>query len=195
MVEDDDNEATPTAPPRSGPGMLQMAFMGIGIFVLVVAAQVAVPGINRWLYGDPNAAPAAAVTDEEQQTEELADEPEAQAEGEVDFSKLDPPIYTPLDPPLVVSLASSDGSSHFLQMSVQAMARDQHAIDAIKTHAPALRNSFLFLVATHTVDDLASLQGKENLRSEMREEARAVLQRNTGKPALEELYFTSFVIQ
>jgi flagellar protein FliL len=194
MVDDNaDTDEGTVEPAASGGSLLRTGLTGIGLFAVVLAAQVAAPPINRMLYGDPSALQLAVADGAEQAAEDAVDEPTPAPQP--DPVNLDPPIYAPLDPPLVVSLASADGGNHYLQMSVQAMARDQKSIDAIKTHAPALRNNFLFLIATHSVENLSSLEGKEQLRAEMREEARTVLVRNTGDPALEELYFTSFVIQ
>ena len=82
-----------------------------------------------------------------------------------------------------------------LGLSVQAMARNQDAIDDIRAHAPALRNSFLFLISDWTYEDIATLEGKERLRAEMLNGAKAILQANTGNPSIEEIYFTSLVVQ
>lgn len=166
-------------------GIKSMLVPGIGIFALVLIAQIVAPPINRMLYGDPAAAVGEAAGEEETAPEEEV----------VDLAELDPAIYTPLDPPLVVSIGDAAGASRFLQLSVQAMARSQDAIDEIRNHAPALRNSFLFLISNWTYEDIASLEGKEKLRAEMLEEARAILQANTGEPSVEELYFTSLVVQ
>jgi len=186
-MADNETEGQAAESTAQGGGIKSMLVPGIGIFVLVLIAQIAAPPINRMLYGDPNA-PAEELLDEEGMG--------AEAEGEaVNLAELDPAIYTPLDPPLVVSIGDASGGSRFVQLSVQAMARSQDAIDEIRTHAPALRNSFLFLISNWTYEDISSLEGKEQLRAEMLEEARAILQANTGEPSVEELYFTSLVVQ
>ena len=184
MAENETDDQAPVAQAEGG-GIKGMLVPGIGIFALVLIAQIVAPPINRMLYGDPSAA-----------VEEPLDEDGMPLEEEVvDLAELDPAIYTPLDPPLVVSIGDVAGGSRFLQLSVQAMARSQDAIDEIRNHAPALRNSFLFLISNWTYEDISSLEGKEKLRAEMLEEARAILQANTGEPSVEELYFTSLVVQ
>ena len=95
----------------------------------------------------------------------------------------------------MVNFQGEDGSTRYLQMTVQAMARDQQVIDAIKTHAPAIRNNFLMIIGNRDYEGLGSVEGKERLRAEMLEEARAILKSNTGEPGIEEIYFTSFVMQ
>jgi flagellar FliL protein len=101
----------------------------------------------------------------------------------------------PLDPPFVVSFAEQGGGSRFLQLTLQAMTRNAKTIDRVKQHAPAIRNAFLFLISSYKVEDLATLEGKEKLRAAMLVAANDILDQNTGDPGIEELYFTSLVIQ
>ena len=169
---------------KGGVGMKKMAIIGVGIFVILVAAQVAVPPLNDMLYGGGD-----------QEVEELEEGEEVAGMDGVDPSELEPAIYTPLDPPLIVSLTDAMGASRFLQLSVQAMSRSQDSIEEIRNHAPALRNSFLFLISDWTYEDLAAQEGKEKLRAEMLAEAQSIMTANTGEPSVEELYFTSLVIQ
>jgi flagellar FliL protein len=120
---------------------------------------------------------------------------EEHAEGEVELAALAPAIYAPMEPPFVVSFADDELGTRFLQLTLQAMARDEESIEAIKQHAPALRNAFLFLISNYDVDELATVAGKEKLRAEMLETAQDIMVKNAGSPSIEELYFTSLVIQ
>ena len=169
---------------KGGVGMAKMVIIGVGIFVILVAAQVAVPPLNDMLYGG-----GGEEVEETEEGEEMA------GTGAVDPSQLEPAIYTPLDPPLIVSLTDAMGAARFLQLSVQAMSRSQDSIEEIRNHAPALRNSFLFLISDWTYEDLVAQEGKEQLRAEMLAEAQSIMMANTGEPSVEELYFTSLVIQ
>jgi flagellar FliL protein len=166
-------------------GMMKMVISGLGIFVLVLAAAVIAPLINNAIYGPPQAVMPAAEGGSKGTGEESMPDPSA----------LEPALYQPLEPPLVINFEAEDGSTRYLQMSVQVMARDQAVIDAVKTHAPAIRNNFLFIIGNRDYASLATVEGKEKLRAEMLDETRAILQRNTGSPGVEEIYFTSFVMQ
>jgi flagellar basal body-associated protein FliL len=53
----------------------------------------------------------------------------------------------------------------------------------------------LFLISNYTYEDIATVAGKEQLRAAMLSEAQAIMKRNTGSPQIEEIYFTSFVVQ
>jgi flagellar protein FliL len=174
-------------------GPMALVIVGaIALFVAVLGAQVAAPLLTKMIAGDPNA-PAEEVSEDEELLA-LADVPAEEVAEESD-EPIGPAIYVPLDPPFVVSFSDEGGGSRFLQLTLQAMARSEHTIEAVKTHAPAIRNSFLFLISAYKVEDLATLEGKEKLRAAMLVAANEIMEKNTGEPGIEELYFTSLVIQ
>jgi len=176
-------------------GPVTLVIVGaIALFVAVLGAQVAAPILTKMIAGDPNA-PADDVAAEGEEQLALADEPADDPAAAESDKPLAPAIYVPLDPPFVVSFSDGAGDARFLQLTLQAMARDEHTIEAVKTHAPAIRNSFLFLISGYKVEDLATLAGKEKLRAAMLVAANDILEKNTGKASIEELYFTSLVIQ
>jgi flagellar protein FliL len=176
---------------RKPAGPITLVIVGaVGVFVAVLGAQVAAPILTKMIEGDPSARSAEPELSEEEQLA-LA-EPEAPVEA---AGPLKPAIYAPLDPPFVVSFTDDNGDTRFLQLTLQAMARNEHTIAAIKTHAPALRNAFLFLISGYKVEDLATLEGKEKLRAAMLGSANEIMEKNTGEPGIEELFFTSLVIQ
>jgi flagellar FliL protein len=187
--EADEDEETPKAVKKKSDFVRLVIPGAIAIFIAVLGAQVAAPLLTQMIAGEPGAAGEQRGNEEDE--EEYFDD---ELPGNV-VAAIAPAIYVPLDPPLVVSFADKDAGTRFLQLTLQAMARDQRSIDAVKQHSPALRNAFLFLLSGRSVDDLMSLAGKEALRAEMTAKAQEILEINTGKPGIEELYFTSFVVQ
>ena len=179
MAEDGETEGAPEE--KSG-GMMQKLTTAVGLFVLVLVAQIVAPFINNAIHGPP-----VVVSSE-------SGEGEA-AEEEIPPEDLAEAIYTPLDPPLVINFEGSGGQTRFLQLTLQAMARDQATIDAVKNHAPAIRNNFLFLISNADYGSLGSVQGKEDLRAQLLAEAQAILKRNGSPSEVEGIYFTSFVMQ
>lgn len=105
------------------------------------------------------------------------------------------PLYTGLHPPLVVSFKGSDGTSHYMQMTMEVMARDQKTIDAVKQHTPVIRNALILLYGNVDYASLATREGKEKLLAEGLSEIQGVMTRQTGAPGVEALYFTSLIIQ
>ncbi len=188
--EDDGDESPKKAKKASGP--VRLIIVGaVALFVAVLGAQVAAPLLTQMISGGKS--PAAKSSDDEEQlasAEPAADGAEAQPDV-----PLEPALYTPLDPPFVVSFNDKAGDTRFVQLTLQAMARKQKTIDAIKQHSPAIRNAFLFLISGYKVEDLETVQGKEKLRKEMLAAANDILVKNTGSADMEDLYFTSLVIQ
>ena len=77
-----------------------------------------------------------------------------------------PPIFFTLDP-FVVNLAGE--VQHYLQVGIDLKIADEHVKDQIKAHLPEIRNGVLLLLSSKQVDDLSTLEGKNQLRAEIRE--------------------------
>ncbi len=102
--------------------------------------------------------------------------------------------YVPLDPPFVVNfIANTD--IRFLQITVEAGTREAGAVEQIKEHRPAIRNSLVMLFSSQDPFTLNTREGKERLRAETLAEIQKVLKEETGKAVVESVFFTSFVMQ
>ena len=107
-----------------------------------------------------------------------------------------PLSYVPLDPPFVVNFNSdTDADVRFLQVSVELGTRDPAVADSIKEHRPAIRNNLVMLFSSQDPQALNTRDGKEKLRDETLSEVQKVLKRETGSPGVENVFFTSFVMQ
>ncbi|HZF28078.1 MAG TPA: flagellar basal body-associated FliL family protein [Gammaproteobacteria bacterium] len=199
-VRDDDDEDGDDKKKSKGAkkpaGPMKLVIVGaVAVFVAVLGAQVAAPLLTQMISG--KGAAHQATGEEAADGEQAADEP-ADEEKPIELAaaeKAEPALYVPLDPPFVVSFEGANGETRFVQLTLQAMARNEKTIDAVKQHAPAIRNSFLFLISGYKVEDLATLKGKEKLRADMLVAANEIMEKNTGSAGIEELYFTSLVIQ
>lgn len=177
MSEQEQGAETGSAEPVKSGGIGRMLLQGVGIFVIVVAANL-VSGMFT------HESPAAgAGGDASQGVDAVATE-----------ADLPPPIYASLGDPMVVNF-NDNGQLRFLQVSVDVMAREHDAIDNVGKNLPILRNNLLLMFGNFDYKFLASLEGKEKMRSDALAEVRSVLARITGEPGIEDLYFTSFVIQ
>jgi flagellar FliL protein len=120
---------------------------------------------------------------------------EAGADGAAPATPAAEPIYAAIDPPFVVNFQAS-GHVRFLQIAVQAMSRDPATIELLKRHDPVIRNALLLLFAGRSYESLATREGKEALRRSALEELRKIVTEHGGDGAtLEDVYFTSFVMQ
>jgi flagellar FliL protein len=115
----------------------------------------------------------------------------AVAEDEADEPPL-PPNYIELKPSIVANL---NGGPKYIRCDVQLMTTDAERVDEITLHAAALRHEILLLLPDIDGESLTSHKGKEALRSRLLAALQGVLERTTGDPLVEDLYFTSFYVQ
>lgn len=102
--------------------------------------------------------------------------------------------YYALDPSIVVNF-QDDRAIRFLQVGISLMAYDPKAIEAAKAAEPRIRNALLLLFSGQKYETLATEQGKLELQKQALKQVQDILQQVSGKPGIEALYFTSFVIQ
>ena len=105
-----------------------------------------------------------------------------------------PLTYVTLEPELLGNI-DGPGRIRFVQVGVVLALRDPKVMEAVDRYNPVIRNDLIMLLSDKTYEELNSAQGKEATRQQMLETIRSVLERNTGVPGVESLYFTSFVMQ
>jgi flagellar FliL protein len=128
------------------------------------------------------------------------------AKPEIEVKKA---IYMKLSPAFVVNFEDSSTVS-YMQLEIQAMAREQDALDLINEHMPVIRNNILLLLSTQKYEEISTAAGKEKLRGEILASIQKVLDEETtaANPEAEkdadkstqsakvaEVYFTSFIMQ
>lgn len=103
-------------------------------------------------------------------------------------------VYLALDPPFVVNF-EDQGVVRFLQITVEVGTHDPLVLDAMKLHMPIVRNNLVMLFSSQDLKSVTSREAKEKLRADALAEIRKVLEEQTGDPGVENVYFTSFVMQ
>ena len=98
-------------------------------------------------------------------------------------------------PSFVATLQSSDGKRHYLQAFVEAKSRDQDVVDALTLHMPLIVARMNNLFAQQSFEELQTIEGKERLRKASTELVQNILQEKIGKPGVEMILFTNFVMQ
>ena len=158
---------------------------GIGIFVLSLGAVIVGGTINAKLHPMPD-----FKLDKDGKITAITAAGGSGGHGE-EGGKAS--LFYPIDPPLVVNF--EDGSAvRFLQISMSIMAHNQKALDSASQNMPLIRNDLLLLMSNRDYSSLMSRDGKEKLRLEALAAIRAV-QKKQGGEDVEDLLFTSFVVQ
>jgi flagellar FliL protein len=184
MATEEAEVAAATAEPKAGRNIGKTTGMMAGLFVLMIVSQLITPMLGCKIM--PGAMPACPVHEEAKAPKDTKDAKQGKPK--------EPPLYLAFDPPLVVSF-QDQASMRFLQVTVEVMGRSEETIVAVKTHMPVIRNNLLMLFGGKSLSDLANRDGKEQLRQDALKEVQRILKENTGKAGVEDLYFTSFVVQ
>jgi len=184
--------AKPGAVAEAKPAKAKKNGVSIVVLLVIVLLACAATGAATWFLVGRKAATTTATTEK---SAERGDSGEKAESGKPDgVKKPGQAEYLALDPAFVVNTADED-SQHYLQTDVQVMARNEAALDAVKTHMPRIRNNLLMLFGQQRTADIRDRAGRERLRAAALKEVQDVLQAETGKPGVEALYFTSFVTQ
>jgi len=124
--------------------------------------------------------------DEPAETEEVAEDTETPA---------GPALYQSLHPPLVVNFRDGLGEAHFMQITMEVMARDQNIINLVRDHTPVIRNSLILLYSSAVYEEVTTREGKERMLADGLAEIQRVVEEQTGESGVEAVYFTALVIQ
>lgn len=113
-----------------------------------------------------------------------SDEEEEEAPVEVGYFALKPSIVSNLS-----------GGPKYIRCDIQFMTKYASEIPRIELHAPALRHAILMLIAGRDGKQLQTREGKESLRKAALEASQTQLEELTGKPLVNDLYFTAYYVK
>lgn len=103
--------------------------------------------------------------------------------------------YTIEDPFTINFLTQSQQKVRFLQIRVAIKSRDPGFIETARHNQPMIQDALRKLFADQQYEDIATVAGREQLQKHAREQLAALLEREAGRDGLEEIYFTSFILQ
>ena len=119
----------------------------------------------------------------------LAEEEESEEEGKEEVAAIH---YYQLKPSLVANLLSG---GRYIRCDIQLMTRDEAMLEELKVHDAALRHTLLLLLSDQDGKKIKAADGKEALRKEALKQINQLLKEQTGKEAVESLFFTTFFVQ
>lgn len=160
--------------PLAGKGKLKLILIIVVALLLAVGLSV---GATWFLLSKGDAASSEA------EAEPAAAAPVRQAA-----------IYEALVPAFVVNF-NHQGRQRYMQVSMTLMSRDQAGLDALKVHMPLLRNNLVMLLSAQDFAVLSTPAGMEVLRQQITASVQALGQKEVGKPVIEQVLFTNFVLQ
>lgn len=101
--------------------------------------------------------------------------------------------YYPMEEPFTSNLKNSH---NFAQLSISiATYYDERVLENIREHETAIRSTILMTLAEQEVDALSTHQGKKKLQQLLTDAINNMLDEKTGFSGINNVYFTSFVVQ
>ena len=102
--------------------------------------------------------------------------------------------YVALDGPLVVNILTQE-SIHFLQITVEFKLKDPAKAATVTTHMAPIKDGLIMLLSDKTYFELQTIEGKQKLRSEALTTVQKILKQKSGDTTIENIFFTSLVVQ
>ena len=185
-------EQPPEKPKKRGGGIVGLAINGVGVFVLALGAVFIGGFLNAKLH--PTQELIQSADGKLMLKPPPEEKKEEKGEHEDKSGPAKPAMYFAFDPPLIVNFDDSQ-AVRFLQLQIEVLTRDEKYVEAVKLHQPVIRNNLLMLMNGRDYKMLMTREGKEALRVECLKEVQRILKKETGANGVEDLYFTSFVVQ
>jgi flagellar FliL protein len=153
------------------------------IIIIAIAALLLIGGgVAAWFF--------LSGGEEEENAEQAAQEQAAQEQevlvekGEVAYHDMSP-----------VFVANMVGKPRMLQVGLQVRTYYPALTEFLKHNDPALRHSILNLLSTQDGQALKTLEGKDQLREQIKEAINKLIDRYKGPGEVDEVLFSSFVMQ
>jgi flagellar protein FliL len=103
-------------------------------------------------------------------------------------------LYFDMSKPIVVDFPQGSAVKHG-RITVSILVEGAETIDVLKKNEPMIQNNLLMLIGSQDPANLNTHEGKEMLGKAMLDNVNAVLVKMAGKGQVEEIFFTSFVMQ
>jgi flagellar FliL protein len=116
------------------------------------------------------------------ETEEVVEEPDPEA------------IYFALNPKFKTNY-EVNGRPRLFQVAITLVTREQDVIDALGLHSPTIKSRLVILLSGQKYDELQTPEGREALRAECLAAVQKIMNDEIGKPGVEKVLFTDFVMQ
>ena len=209
MAEDNNQEEEKKSP-------IKLILMIVGGIVLLGAGL----GIGMFIGGDDWSDPSTEISqiiekkenpeaseEEPKEGEELAEEcaeEEKDADGNCPVGPKKIPKITPEQEIFATTYYEFPGnfttnlkdSKKFLQLSLGVSTQyDEQVMANVDSHQLSLRSEILTIMSTFSADDIAGREGKQKLADALKEGINEVLVKVEGFGGVENVHFTSFVLQ
>lgn len=98
-------------------------------------------------------------------------------------------------PYFIANFTGDKGSQRFLQVYVEVRTRDEAVKEELGKHMPLIVSQLQMLFSSQSLRDMQTAEGRLRLQVQATEMIQALLKEEMGKPGIETVLFTNFVMQ
>jgi len=180
MAEDiDDNDAEQAEEQTGGKKKKLILFGIIGIVLIVTVVLV------LWLFGGSSENESMVAPNDTSSSAAPSSSPRPEIGNA---------LYVGM-PRAFVFIVPGDSRERTVQIKAQLMVRGEESEELAKKHIPLIEGRLHEVFSSTTADRLKTAEGKGQLRELALKEVRSSLEEVTGKPVVEQVLFTSLVMQ
>jgi flagellar FliL protein len=122
--------------------------------------------------------------------------PLAQAGEDEAAPKKKEPAYVSLGKPMVLNLTGGKRRRlTFLQIAADVLVKDDEARAVVEQHIPAIRHQLILMLSEQKADDLKSPATREKIRQQITNQVRDMIEEMTDNNDIDEILFTTFLVQ
>ncbi len=187
-------------------GGIVLLGLGIGVGMFVGGDESSDPSteISQIIEKKENPEPESDEKEENVEASEECLEEEKDADGNCPVGPKKIPKITPEEEIFATTYyefpgnftTNLKGSKKFLQLSLGVSTQyDEQVMANVDSHQLALRSEILTIMSTFSPEDIAGREGKQKLADALRDGINEVLVKVEGFGGVENVHFTSFVLQ
>lgn len=106
----------------------------------------------------------------------------------------DMPQFYQVRPSIVITLPSS-GRTRYVSLDIDLMTHSKASLKKIEAYAPLIKNNLIDLLSKQSFDEMISEEGKKNIRKQALTLLQTLMTEQAGDPTIEQVLFTSFIVQ
>lgn len=114
-------------------------------------------------------------------------------EGDNELSS-DTPQFYQVRPSIVITLPSS-GRTRYVSLDIDLMTHSTSSLKKIEAYAPLIKNNLIDLLSKQSFEEMITEEGKKNIRKQALTTLQALMTEQAGDPTIEQVLFTSFIVQ
>ena len=104
-------------------------------------------------------------------------------------------MYVDMSPAFIVNLGNKSAPSSYLKAEIQLVVNGEDSADRIRYHIAPIRHELVMLLSTKSKEELKSPEAREALQAQALENMNQHLDKLEKEVVVEEVLFTTFIVQ